>query len=747
MRSVFHNRVTFLNSLLFFAGTVSSFFFPQTLRWYLAAALFALAALPVIFRKAKPYSKPLFAAIAVGVLALSYLCTALHAIPTEKARRYLDTEQPVTLTVTDITYRSESVTFAEAKLNTVGEERCHAKIRLTVYGNMPFAVGSVLSGTGTFQDFVSTESFDAVSYARAHGQAAEILLTNGTVTGQKTTLSALTSSWRAKLSDILRNRVGGDEGELSCAILLGEREGVPDVFSRNMREIGTAHMLALSGLHLSLLVFGLDKLLYRLLRLGKTARTVILCFVCVFYMALTGFSSSVLRAGAMMLLTLLTYLLQEDHDSLTALGMGTAILCLIRPCIAVDPAFWLSFSATFGILLLGQRVSLSGNRKASFGRKIFDYFRLSLFVTAAASLFTLPIVAFLYGTFPLISPLANLVLIPIMQLTLYSALLALLLGFIPGFSFPARLFGTVLIRLSSLFSSIPRQNIAVDHPFVLAVILLLILYCAILLIFSDEPKFKLIRPAVALLVAAVLIGGFYGVRYLYERNRLSVDYLTYETTYSDFLVLHTGGNTVIVDRSGGSYSTLSSAWAALEKEHIHQADGYVLTEYRANTVEKMPKFLATRRIGTLYLPVPQTDEQNESMRSLLSAAQNSGMECRLYTVADGVTCGKIRITFPTDDPDNTSTDVIHIGFGGKYAVYISRGALDRRNFSFLSDECQNAEAIFWGTHGKRGTVFSGGQTAFSTCPCYASSEAFFPFSEDVSAAFSPRARICLRAAR
>ena len=115
-------------------------------------------------------------------------------------------------------------------------------------------------------------------------------------------ISVFFDNLRERLSRCVTLFSDSESGALVSALLLGERDLLPDKLRLDFKRIGISHILALSGLHLAILSLGVGKLL-SLLKVKKKARLVIIILFILIYMALTGFSVSVCRAGIMIIVS------------------------------------------------------------------------------------------------------------------------------------------------------------------------------------------------------------------------------------------------------------------------------------------------------------------------------------------------------------------------------------------------------------------------------------------------------------
>lgn len=216
---------------------------------------------------------------------------------------------------------------------------------------------------------------------------------------------------RAALASTIYRLVPDPEGAVVAGIVLGERAAIgrelADAFARS----GTAHLLAVSGFNMTLVATAVALALRGRLRPPQVA--IATAGALGGYALLVGASPSVLRAGVMALIASLGLAIGRPSLSANALCLSVAILTAIDPGIATAIGFQLSVAATAGLISLQTPLSRRLGRLPSVARE-------GLATTLAASLPTVPLIAAAFGRISLVSPLANLIAVP-----LFAPLLAL----------------------------------------------------------------------------------------------------------------------------------------------------------------------------------------------------------------------------------------------------------------------------------------------------------------------------------
>jgi competence protein ComEC len=209
---------------------------------------------------------------------------------------------------------------------------------------------------------------------------------------------------RDALAEPLRRLIPEPEGGIIRGIVLGERAGVDADLATAFARSGTSHLLAISGFNMTLVATGVGLLARGRLRPAATAAVTVLCVIA--YSVLVGLAPSVARAAVMAVVAScgLAYGRRAATDN--ALALAVATMVAIDASAIGDIGFLLSASATGGLLYLGEPLS----RRLRF---LPGAIREGLATTLAATVPTLPLIAAVFGRVSLVSPLANLVAVPL----------------------------------------------------------------------------------------------------------------------------------------------------------------------------------------------------------------------------------------------------------------------------------------------------------------------------------------------
>ncbi len=288
-------------------------------------------------------------------------------------------------------------------------------------------------------------------------------------------------------------RAAFPEPQLSLAggLLLGDDFGFSaDLFNSFVRT-GTAHIVAVSGWNVTLIA---NYILAAAIILGlskKRALPLLLIFI-FFYILLTGQGSSVVRAGIMGAVSGLAWHLGRPYRAKNALFCAAGIMVFLSPRILLfDIGFALSFAATIGLVVFYSKLrSLVGARPRFH---IMVWIKETFLQTVSATIFTLPIILFVFGNVSLIAPVANLLIlpaVPIATILSFAAGIAGMFSPIAGqaFGYLAWVPLTYMVRMAELLSAIPWSNISFSNLWTRIAIITAIVVLIALRVFLKKKK-------------------------------------------------------------------------------------------------------------------------------------------------------------------------------------------------------------------------------------------------------------------
>ena len=230
-------------------------------------------------------------------------------------------------------------------------------------------------------------------------------------------------------ADRIKRLISETEASLGLSYLLGMKTGLSEEFADNLRTVGLTHIVVASGAHLSILVEVARKIFGRLSRFAGLLFSVL--FV-VFFMSMVGWTPSIMRAGVMAILSLITWYVGRKIVAWRLILLVMAFTLMLEPSFVMNLGWLLSFASFAGIMILGPKMS-----KFFFGEREPGFVASTVMTTIAATLMTLPITLYYFGTVSLISVIANLLILPTLPI-------AMGLTFLTGVVAGVPLIGTVV---------------------------------------------------------------------------------------------------------------------------------------------------------------------------------------------------------------------------------------------------------------------------------------------------------------
>ncbi|MGN0142338.1 MAG: DNA internalization-related competence protein ComEC/Rec2 [Roseburia sp.] len=284
----------------------------------------------------------------------------------------------------------------------------------------------VLNGTvELWKPAVNEGNFDERAYYQA--QQLDFKLKDGKVLavyGETNQVKEWLYHLRARLGKVYSECLSSEDGGVLSTLLLGDKAYLDGEIKDLYQKTGISHVLAISGLHIS--VIGMS--IYRLLRrfgMGFGSSGVLSAGVMLCYGSMVGMGTSVKRAVLMFCIMLLAQFLGRSYDSLSALAAAALWLLWDNPEILFYAGFLLSFAAVLGVVCIGGRLA---GEKQNGRKKHWERIRESLLVSASIQLATVPLMAWFYYEIPVYAMLANLFVLPFVAYVVYLGVGGGLLG-------------------------------------------------------------------------------------------------------------------------------------------------------------------------------------------------------------------------------------------------------------------------------------------------------------------------------
>lgn len=473
----------------------------------------------------------------------------------------------------------------------------------------PLEPGTVLRGNFLFRVTTPEVAQDS-AYHPGKGifllayQKGDLLLSES----DDQTFREWTSRLRQNIELILENCFAEDASPFAKALLLGNTTDLRYETDTAMKISGIRHVVAVSGLHVSILFALLTAVTFR-----NRYLTALLGFPMLFlFAAVAGFTPSVTRACIMSGLMLLALLVNRDYDRITALAFASLTMIVCNPLVITSVSFQLSVASVAGICLFDTRIRLwlvgmlNLPKESNFRKTLTVWFSSSVSITLSAMVLTVPLCALHFGTVSLISVVTNLLtlwiisfifygLIAVCVLHLFWETAAVLLAKL--ISWPIR----YVLGVSGLLSRFPLAAVYTKSVYICFWLVFVYLLLAVFLLSKNRNPVKLLCLGSISLCLALLISWTEPMR---DDMRLTV----LNVGQGQCILLQSQGKTYMVDCGGDSDSMVADLAAeTLLSQGIFRLNGLILTHYDRDHAGGAAYLLSRVPADVLILPPEHTE--------------------------------------------------------------------------------------------------------------------------------------------
>ena len=414
-----------------------------------------------------------------------------------------------------------------------------------------FNTGDLLFLKNKFEDIktsLNPHQFNYKHYLKKQGINQQVYATHQEILlldESKFSLLRFIDAFRVNIQKSLR-RYHFTEDELAVmnALLLGQRQEISKELSDNYSKAGAIHILAVSGLHVGIILLILSFVLKPLERVNKgiLIKLVLVILFLWFFALLAGLSASVIRAVTMFSAIAIGQFFNKRNAVEHSLIFSMFIILLWNPLFLFDVGFQLSYTAVFGIIWV-QPV-LSQLWKPTFF--IVDKGWQLITVSVAAQLGVLPISLFYFHQFPGLFFISNLIIIPFLGVILGLGLVVLVLSYVSILPlFLEGFYGDIISILNKVVAFVARQENFLFSEISFSSVKMIFSY---LLIFSGFQLFlKLNAKRCFLFLGSILA---FQCVFIVEKYT--------KAQKSELIVFHKSKNTIIGKRKGSSFEVYHS---------------------------------------------------------------------------------------------------------------------------------------------------------------------------------------------
>ena len=490
--------------------------------------------------------------------------------------------------------RVSDIYIKEANYSIVTLEDCHifsddemvtnGKVSLFVSGGGGFTYGDKIEFYATVSSEPFTE-FGTPSYSVLNGVFYDATVSNQDIKVLDNYL-LINEQIRIAFKEKIESYFQPSEAGLAYALIFGDRQLLDASIVESFQYSGIAHLLAVSGVNVTIM-FGLLGALVNRLRINKFLKLFILTVPVVLFLWLCSFAPSVCRAGIMFLIMYFASVVFKRYDALNGLAITGIVLLLVNPLDIFNAGFLLSFSCILGMILFNNFFI----EKLSFLKN--NFLQLAVATCVSTTITTLPFMLQFFGYFSVFGLLTNFILMPVFEFAFIAMMIVVFIGFIlplqPFFSIVGELLASI-IYISKVIADLDYSIIYV-LPFSMT---MSVLFTYLIFIISRkvmiEKKFK----AIIVGVLCVVIG-------------LSAVIGVYKN-YSNVSLVNTSNHSIVIRDEQTSVIAFPSKTVDISTikrfssgNMITSIDNIVLTDTNFIALDKLRDFVDRYNVDNIYI--------------------------------------------------------------------------------------------------------------------------------------------------
>lgn len=716
---LFHNRPLCTVCAAYVAASLLAFYFNPTAKLALALAIAALVIVILIFAlfgKVKKITAAVLGVAAVFALVAvfrSYICFDRDYMSCEK---YHGEESDITASVTERRHSGESYSVYGIRIRSIGGKAVSINAVLECTYAADIQPGDIIGGKVRFDSL--DELYGSYAEKSLLADGYKILATdvgddtNGlAIIGKdKPSLKIFADQINTRLCAKLNSGFGKTAGGIAGALFLGNRDGISDTTARDFRRSGTSHILALSGMHTSLILGIAAYLLSKLgiFGIGRKVQTILLCLIAPAYLILTGCSVSALRSVIMVSAMYVAYLIGGKGDTVTNLFLAGALILGISPEAVCDVSFWLSFCATFGIVTGNEVLAPLFEKLRGFAAnhhflKFPVYIFSAISVSVCANIAVMFLMWMYFGELALMAPVSTLIVSPLAYMIIVLTVVYLFLSWVPVLSgvicFAVSKLSTLMLGVTSGISDLDFATVSFGDKLTGTVILSMTVLLVVLMTIKLKHRILMILPpaiAAAAMIVIIICRGFAS----------GTDMIYLHTTKSEMLVISSTHQNIICDISDGSYTHFNKAANVLSGEYRTVTDVIILTHYHKKHITSISKYSSDNIVRELLLPEPMNESEREIMNSIIKLAKERSIKIQLYSLDSNVDLSNdLIISVKREYIKRSTHPVISINAYGKdnTVCYVGASASEtaKETSDKIASDVSGADYLILGSHGPK----------------------------------------------
>ena len=581
-------------SILFLIGTILGFTIDLDMQLLAIIIVATVLVLIVLYHieKNKFVQRATFALVSYSLFVLlGIFNVTIHQERNEENHYVNNTKSHKTaiLSITKVLKQDKYYNKYYAELVQLDTSKASGKLLFVVNKKAEkLQIGSVVLVKALFQELYKPKNpygFNYKKYLAKQQIYKQLKAKNYVLLRHKKSLKSYSENWRNTLIARLENSgFGQDEFALFKGLLLGDKTSISSKFRQDYMQAGAMHILAISGLHIGILLYLLQFVLQPLERLkyGNFIKAILVILLLWAYALFTGFSPSVIRAVTMFSFISIGINFKRNTSTLNTLFVALLFLLISNPFYIFDLGFQFSFLAVFGIVTLQPKLV----KLIDTNYKIIRYFWSLFSISVAAQLSVLPLSLYYFHQFPALFFVSNLLVIPALSVILgLGIFIVILASFNIIFTPLIRAYNFLLYLMNNFIHWVGSKEqfffSQIRFDFVMLLLAYLILASLLVTIYSKNKKFRYY-----FLISIVLFQSYS----IYTKNH----YLM----HNEFVIFHKNKASIIARKNGNQLQLFTSDSAVANSVFIKN---YNRVNYTKHTQVKPLKNCYSFKKGKLLI--------------------------------------------------------------------------------------------------------------------------------------------------
>ena len=407
------------------------------------------------------------------------------------------------------------------------------------------------------------------------------------------------ANFKKNVENLFNQHLSKDNSQIITSIILGESSYIDEDTLSLYRELGLAHILAVSGLHIGIIT---GFLIFIFSRLG-IKRKINICLslsIMWIYGFLIGYPPSILRASIMFSVLFYSSIIHEPYNSINTLSVGCLILLLINPYYLFNIGFQLSFIAAFSIVYFTPYI-----------KRLFYPYNSKVFVTIAAlfavNIGLFPVQAYYFNRVGLLTILANLILVPIFSISLILGLIMVVFFYTIPFMniILGPILNIILFFQNFILKIIPNITLKIFSPGLIQIVLYFSLIIMILKIVNIENFEKHFKSAI--LVYIIFFTIVNSISFYMDK---SIELHFIDVGQGDSILIRTQNGDYLMDTGGSPIEnsfdiSKNITLPYLEKLGVNRLKAIFISHFHDDHSQGVPLLAANLKVDNIvgsYIP-------------------------------------------------------------------------------------------------------------------------------------------------